>query len=105
MLVGNVATLRPLFHHVLRLGANGSEQANTRGGAPGTAGSKRRSHGYMPFDMDLDLDATTDNIFESQLSNQIHDSRTSLGSDSESQKQSRDKSKIIVTLQVEVSRE
>ena len=105
MLVGNVATLRPLFHRVLRLGANGSEQANTRGETPGLASSKRQSHTYRPFYMDLELGTTTDNIFESQLSNQIHGGRTSLGSDSESQKQSRDKSGIIVSHQVEVSRE
>ncbi|KAA8615528.1 hypothetical protein PtrV1_10924 [Pyrenophora tritici-repentis] len=103
MLVGNISTLRPLFHCILHLGANGSDQANTRGGTTGIVSSKRQSNACRPFDFDFELGIAAENIFESQLSTQIHGGRSASGSETESQKESREKGRIVVSQQVEVS--
>ncbi|KAF7443893.1 hypothetical protein PtrM4_147040 [Pyrenophora tritici-repentis] len=103
MLVGNISTLRPLFHRILHLGANGSDQANTRGGTTGIVSSKRQSNACRPFDFDFELGIAAENIFESQLSTQIHGGRSASGSETESQKESREKGRIVVSQQVEVS--
>lgn len=113
MLVGNIATLRPLFRHLLNLGSEDSTPAHTKG-TPGNSGIPNRSHPYKSFDHDYEL-GTVVGKGDNRLSTQIHGGqpgRSSASSDNESEKQILKKSGnrffqnkgIVVSQQVEISR-
>ncbi|KAF2846667.1 hypothetical protein T440DRAFT_541093 [Plenodomus tracheiphilus IPT5] len=112
MLVGNIATLRPLFQRMLRLGSEGSAQGRSNG-TPGDSSAPVRTHPYKPFDPDYELGILDDNKTD-HISTQIHGGRNrreSVFSDSESQTQILEKSDglpsrkrgIVVSQQVEIS--
>jgi hypothetical protein len=112
MLVGNIATLRPLFQRLLHLGSSGSHQPHS-GGTPHGLSNGERSHRYKPFDHELELGTVTDNKDRHVPSIQVHAGRGSVSSDSESQKEilekndrflSNNKDSIVVSRHVEVSR-
>jgi hypothetical protein len=116
MIVGNIATLRPLFRTLLHLGSDESAPALSKS-TPGGSGIPRHSHPYEPFDHDYELGTAVgknDNV----VSTRIHGGeggRESMSSDNESQKRildpgekgkrlSRNKG-IVVSKQVETSRD
>lgn len=92
MLVGNIATLRPLFRKMLRLGgsdSNGTTPSKlmTPNGVPSNS-----QHPYKSFDHNYELNSMNGGRDKSNMSTQIHggmekNSRSSLSSDSDSQKQ------------------
>jgi hypothetical protein len=94
MIVGNIATLRPLFRRVLRLGADSQESSSKN--TPGNAHSGPiRSHPYKPFDHEHELGAVggamrKDNAninIETRIRGGAYTGRESLSSDNESQRQ------------------
>jgi hypothetical protein len=112
MLVGNIATLRPLFQRMLRLGSSGSQQPHS-GGTPHGPSNGGRSHRYKPFDHELELGTIADNKDGVIPSIQVRGGHGSVSSDTESQKEilekndrflSNNKDSIVVSRQVEVSR-
>lgn len=109
MIVGNLATLRPLFR---RMFGSGSESSTSTGAVPTIGGVSSRSHPYKSFDPDYDLGPILGN---SELtSTQVqsgHDSERHArpSSDSDSQKQIlempiREQGGIVVSRQFKVSR-
>jgi hypothetical protein len=89
MIVGNIATLRPLFQRMLRLGSDHSAEIPSKG-TPGAASNPNRSHPYKSFDQDYELGVIASKNGDNSMSTQIRGgqlSRDSLSSDNESQKQ------------------
>jgi hypothetical protein len=93
MLVGNIATLRPLFRKMLDLGGSDSNTAPTQlmmtpNGMPSSS-----YHPYKSFDHQYEMGAVGSGKTDSNMnSTQIHGgadktSRSSISSDSDSQKQ------------------
>ncbi|KAI5371997.1 hypothetical protein J4E82_009299 [Alternaria postmessia] len=114
MLVGNIATLRPLFQRLLHLGSSGSQQPHSGGTPHGISGDGGRSHRYKPFDHEVELGTIADNKDGVIPSIQVRGGRSSVSSDSESQKEilekndrfvNNNKDSIVVSRHVEVSRE
>jgi hypothetical protein len=114
MLVGNIATLRPLFQRLLHLGSSGSQQPHSGGTPHGISGDGGRSHRYKPFDHEVELGTIVDNKDGHIPSIQVRGGRSSVSSDSESQKEileknhrflNSNKDSIVVSRHVEVSRE
>ncbi|KAL1799703.1 hypothetical protein ACET3X_000045 [Alternaria dauci] len=115
MLVGNIATLRPLFQRILHLGSGSSQQPHSGGTPQGISGDGGRSHRYKPFDHELELGTIADNKDPHSPSFQVRGGRkNSVFSDSESQKEileknhrflNNNKDSIVVSRHVEVSRE
>ncbi|PSN73325.1 hypothetical protein BS50DRAFT_653796 [Corynespora cassiicola Philippines] len=117
MIVGNIATLRPLFRRTLKLGSDDSAKAHSDG-TPVGSGMRNRSHPYKPFDTDFELGTVPDNNGDDPLSTQGHGGRlgrNSTSSDNESQKQILEKTQdrsqvrystkgIVVSKQVEITR-
>jgi hypothetical protein len=108
MIVGNIATLRPLFRRILHLGTEESDPSNSKG-TPSGFSNVKRAHPYKPFDIDEDheLAGVSGRGKGTLLETQIHggrDGRSSLSSDSESQKHILDNKHIVVSQQVEISR-
>jgi hypothetical protein len=107
MMAGNISTLRPIFQSMLRLGSNKSTTPTHTRGTPGGTRNPTRSHRYQPFDLDYEL-GDVGNKDEGKIrSIQIHGGRTSDASDSESQKQilEGNNQQIVVSQEVEISRE
>ncbi|KAH9870913.1 hypothetical protein J1614_006485 [Plenodomus biglobosus] len=113
MIVGNIATLRPLFKRMLNLGSDSSAQGRPNG-TPGDGSAPRRMHPYKPFDHDYELDVRVDSR-GNHVSTQIHGGqgeRESIASETESQKHILEKSGslpsskrgIVVSQQVEINR-
>ncbi|KAF1947727.1 hypothetical protein EJ02DRAFT_449209 [Clathrospora elynae] len=86
MLVGNIATLRPLFRHALNLGSEDSGLAGSKY-IPGGTVDPSRAHPYKSFDHDYELGTVVPNQEGNVLSTQIKGGRSSESSDNESQKQ------------------
>lgn len=114
MLVGNIATLRPLFQWLLHLGSSSSQQPHSGGTPHGISGDGGRSHRYKAFDHEVELGTIADNKDAVIPSIQVRGGRSSVSSDSESQKEILEKSdrflnnnkdSIVVSRHVEVSRE
>ncbi|KAI4927831.1 hypothetical protein J4E85_006343 [Alternaria conjuncta] len=112
MLVGNIATLRPLFQRLLHLGSSGSHQP--RSGTPHGVSNPDRSHRYKPFDTELELGTVADNQDTHMPAIKVHAGRVSVSSDSESQKEilekndrfvNNNKDSIVVSRHVEISRD
>ena len=110
MLVGNIATLRPLFQRMLHLGSSHSEDPRSKD-PPGRISQPHRSHPYR--DLEFELGTVADKRDDGLTSIQIHGGRESISSDNESQKQilensdrllERNKESIIVSQQVEINR-
>jgi hypothetical protein len=120
MMVGNIATLRPLFRHLLHLGSEDSSspaQSHSKGISGGSALPKL-SHPYKTFGHDYELGTVLGKGEEGVLETQIRGGdgrRGSLDSDSESQKRILDTDNkhrrysrsqgIVVSQQVEITRE
>ena len=115
MLVGNIATLRPLFQRMLNLGSSGSEQPYSDE-LPRGISNGNRSHPYQSFDPELELGTVIDPKDEQMPAVRIRGGRSSVSSDCESQKQilekgdealpmPRNKDGIVVSQHVEVTRE
>lgn len=108
MLVGNVATLRPLFRHMLHLGSEDSGGPSNLSGANPVSNAKR-SHPYKSFDQDHELGGIGG---KRDLSTQIYSGQRpgSASSDNDSQKHILDDNnanhskRIMVSQQVEISR-
>ena len=108
MLVGNIATLRPLFQRMLHLG---SEDASHRSGAtPKILSGAKLSHPYKSFDQEHELGGVgvgvkrDDNV----MSTQIYGGETRGSTESEGGSQrgilEGGKQRIFVSQQVEISR-
>ncbi|KNG49338.1 hypothetical protein DDE82_008422 [Stemphylium lycopersici] len=115
MLVGNIATLRPLFQRMLNLGSSGSEQPYSDESPRGISNGNR-SHPYQSFDPELELGTVIDPKDDQMPAVRIRGGRSSAWSDCESQKQilekgdealpmSRNRDEIVVSQHVEVTRE
>jgi hypothetical protein len=114
MLVGNIATLRPLFQRLLHLGSSGSQQPHSGETPHGLSNDGGRSHRYKPFDHELELGTIADNKDGHMPSIQVRGGRDSVSSDSESQKEmlgkndrflNNNKDSIVVSRHVEVCHE
>ncbi|KAF2651340.1 hypothetical protein K491DRAFT_607097 [Lophiostoma macrostomum CBS 122681] len=87
MIVGNIATLRPLFRTMLNLGSDESAQALSKG-MPGGSGIPKHSHPYKSFDGDYELNTVVGKDVN-VTPTRIHggeNGRGSISSDNESQK-------------------
>ncbi|KAF2792979.1 hypothetical protein K505DRAFT_306634 [Melanomma pulvis-pyrius CBS 109.77] len=113
MIVGNIATLRPLFRGMLNLGSDNSVQELSKG-TPAGSGHPNRPHPYRSFDHDFELGTVVDKKVDNLVSTQIHggqNGRNSISSDNESQKHILEKSDgrfsrnngIVVSQQVDIS--
>lgn len=102
MIVGNIATLRPLFLRVFRLGTEGSSDPRSNL-TPRVRGGLDRSHPYRSFGPAHEMDAMAGR------STQVRggDGRGSLSSDGASEKEILSKpgnsNGIIVSRQVEIT--
>jgi hypothetical protein len=106
MMAGNVSTLRPIFQSIFQLGSKKSTTPTHTRGTPGGTRNPVCSHPYQNFDVDYELGEVADE--EGKLhSIQIRGGRTSDASDSESQKQilEMNSQHIVVSQEVEISRE
>ncbi|KAF1955477.1 hypothetical protein CC80DRAFT_549159 [Byssothecium circinans] len=110
MIVGNIATLRPLFRRVLKLDSSSPSGPHSNG-TPRGPNNANRSHPYKSFDPEHELGTVVGNGRTTDIrgGEQTHvGGRDSLGSDNESQKEilaGEGKNRgIFVSKQVDVSR-
>ena len=103
MIVGNIATLRPLFLRVFRLGSENSSHSHPNG-TPKAFGTDR-SHPYRSFGPDHELETVVGRSTRIQGG----DGRSSVSSDGASEKQilgrgGNPANRIVVSKEVEITR-
>ncbi|KAH9880280.1 hypothetical protein IAQ61_000569 [Plenodomus lingam] len=117
MIVGNIATLRPLFHRMLHLGSESSGPRPSND-TPGSDNTPKHMHPYKPFDTEHELGTLDESVCckgGDHVSTEILGAKGRQGSiysESESQKQflekwedrSPSRGAIVVSQHVEISR-